>query len=93
MPRPCKRRRIRGKPFTFYFKPRGIKLVELDEIVLSLAEFEALRLIDLNGIAQEEAAKLMHVSQPTLSRILNSARKKVADAIVNAKAIKIEQDN
>ena len=72
MPRPCKRRRVRGRPNSSYFKPAGIKLKEIDEINLSLSEFEAIRLIDLNETPQEQAATQMQISQPTLSRILKS---------------------
>jgi predicted DNA-binding protein (UPF0251 family) len=90
MPRPCKRRRVRGRPNSSYFKPAGERIVNLEETELNLAEFEALRLIDLNEIPQEEACKRMQISQPTLSRILKSARKKIADAIINGKAIKIQ---
>lgn len=89
MPRPCKKRRIRGRPNSSYFKPAGIRLSEIDESQLSLSEFESIRLVDLNEVPQEEAGKQMNVSQSTLSRILKSGRKKIADAIVNGKAIKI----
>lgn len=92
MPRPCKLRRIRGQPNFSYFKPAGVRLVDLEESILTLPEFEAIRLVDLNDISQEEAGEKMQVSQSTLSRILNSARKKIADAIANGKAIKIEKD-
>jgi len=91
MPRPCKQRRIRGRPDSSYFKPVGKRMFELQEIVLTLPEFEAIRLIDLNGIPQEEAGNKMQISQPTLSRILKSARNKIADAIINGKAIRIEK--
>jgi len=91
MPRPCIRRRVRGKPNSSYFKPSGIRMIELDEIILSLSEFEAIRLIDFNGIEQGKAGKQMNISQPTLSRVLKSARKKISDAIINGKAIKIEK--
>jgi uncharacterized protein len=91
MPRPCKRRRIRGNPNSSYFKPAGIRMIELKESVLSMPEFEAIRLVDLNEISQERAGKQMQVSQATLSRILQVGRKKIADAIVNGKAIKIEK--
>jgi len=90
MPRPCKRRRIRGNPDSSYFKPAGIRMIDLKESVLDLSEFESIRLVDLNGITQEEAGKQMQISQSTLSRILKSGRKKIADAIINSKAIKIE---
>jgi len=90
MPRPHKRRRVRGKPNSSYFKPAGIRLVDLNEIELSLSEFEAIRLVDLNEVSQTEAGAKMQISQSTLSRILSSGRKNIADAIVNGKAIKIE---
>ncbi len=90
MPRPCKRRRIHGRPNSSYFKPAGIRLIELEETVLTMPEFEAIRLIDLENLEQERAAQQMQVSQPTLSRILKQARKKIADALTNGKAIKIE---
>ncbi len=90
MPRPCKQRRVRGIPNSSYFKPAGIKMRCLEETLLTLSEFEALRLIDFEEIPQEKAAKQMEISQPTLSRILKSGRRKIADAIINGKAIKIE---
>jgi uncharacterized protein len=91
MPRPCKRRRVRGRPNSSYFKPAGIRMIELEESVLTMSEFEAIRLVDLNEVPQEEAGKEMQISQSTLSRILKTGRKKIADAIVNGKAIKIEK--
>ena len=90
MPRPCRRRRVRGRPNSSYFKPSGIEMFKLQEIVLTLPEFEAIRLIDFQEIEQNQAAKQMEISQPTLSRLLKSARKKISDAIINGKAIKIE---
>jgi predicted DNA-binding protein (UPF0251 family) len=77
-------------PGATYFKPAGIRMVELEEIVLTMGEFEAIRLCDEQSIDQKEAAKKMKISQPTLHRTLLSARKKVADAIVNGKSIRIE---
>lgn len=91
MPRPCKKRRVRGRPNSCWFKPAGSKLKELDEVVLDLSEFEAIRLVDLEGVEQVEACKKMEISQPTLSRILKSARKKISQAIVRGKAIRIEK--
>ena len=93
MPRPCKRRRIRGRPNSSYFKPVGVRLIEIEESILSLSEFESIRLVDLNEVPQEEAGRQMQISQSTLSRILKSGRKKIADAIVNGKAIKIEKED
>lgn len=90
-PRLC--RRVRFNPDVTYFKPRGIPMVELEESILHVDEYEAVRLKDLDGLEQEECAKKMKISQPTFHRLVLSARKKIADAIVNGKAIKIEGGN
>lgn len=90
-PRLC--RRVRFNPNVTYFKPRGIPLRELEETILNVDEFEAVRLKDLEGLEQEECAKKMNISQPTFHRLVLSARKKIADAIINGKAIKIEGGN
>ena len=66
-------------------------MIELEESVLTMPEFEAIRLVDLNEVEQKKAGKQMQVSQSTLSRILKTGRKKIADAIVNGKAIKIDK--
>jgi uncharacterized protein len=65
-------------------------MIDLEESELSLPEFESIRLVDLENVSQEIAGETMEISQSTLSRILKSGRKKIADAIVNGKAIKIE---
>jgi len=93
MARPRLCRRILAEPDVTYFKPRGIPLRELEETILSVDEFEAVRLKDLEGLEQEECAKKMNISQPTFHRLVLSARKNIADAIVNGKAIKIEGGN
>jgi len=90
MVRPRRIRRISFQPESTYFKPAGIPLNSLAESILSFPELEAARLIDFEGKSQIETAKKMKVSQPTLSRLLKSARKKLADAIINSKAIKIQ---
>ena len=90
MPRPCIRRRVRGSPNSSYFKPAGISMRNLEESSLTMSEFEAIRLVDFKEISQEDAGVQMKVSQSTLSRILKAGRKKIADAIVNGKAIKIK---
>ncbi len=64
----------------------------LEESVLNISEFEAMRLIDFKEISQKKAAKQMQISQPTLSRILKTGRKKISDAIINGKAIKIKNE-
>ena len=90
MPRPRLCRRVRFWPGVTHFKPAGIRLAEINEVVLSMGEFEAIRLCDLEEISQKDAAKKMNVSQPTLQRTLASARKKIADALANGKSIRIE---
>ncbi len=91
MPRPKIPRRISFEPNAIYFKPRGIPLFQLSEEELTYDEVEALRLHDASGINQIKCAKLMEISQPTFARILESARMKVAKAIVHGKAIKISK--
>jgi len=92
MVRPIKPRRVFFDPKAVYFKPRAIPLSMLDEVELSLDEIEALRLCDLEELDQIEAAKKMKISQSTLSRILISARKKIAQALIEGKAIKIKRE-
>ncbi len=91
MPRPCRCRRVRGKPRAYLFKPAGIPVKQLDESVLNFAEFEAVRLKDYLKLEQKECAEKMNVSQPTFHRILLLARNKIAQAIVDGKVIKIEK--
>ena len=89
MVRPIKPRRVFFDPDVTYFKPRAVPLSMLEEVVLGIDELEALRLCDLKNLEQTEAAKKMKVSQSTLQRILTSARKKIAEALIEGKAIKI----
>jgi uncharacterized protein len=89
MTRPCKCRRISGQPRSFLFKPCGVSFQELEETCLTLDELEAIRLADLEEFYQEEAALRMGVSRQTFGNIIRSAHGKVADALVNAKALKI----
>lgn len=90
MPRPRRHRFVEKKPEVTYFKPAGVRMKDLDDSVLTVDEFEAVRLKDLESMDQSLAAKKMGISQPTFHRLVLSARKKIADAIVNGKAIKIE---
>jgi len=90
MPRPPKCRRVAFLPNVTYFKPAGIPLRALEEALLSLEEAESIRLKDLEGLEQKEGAEKMNVSRPTFQRVLASARKKIADALLNGKAIRIE---
>ena len=91
MVRPIKPRRILFNPNVTYFKPRAVSLMELEEVSLSADELEAIRLCDFKDMDQIEAAKNLKISQSTLSRILISAHKKIAEALVEGKAIKIEK--
>lgn len=90
MPRPRRCRRVRFNPNVTFFKPSGVRKSELEESILTVDEFEAIRLKDLECLEQEEAAKKMDISQPTFHRLIMAARKKVADALVNGKALRIE---
>ena len=90
MPRPRICRRVHCEPGFNYFKPRGVPLARLEHVQLAVDEFEAIRLNDLEGLEQTKAAEKMQISQPTFHRTLESARKKVADALINGKAIRIE---
>ncbi len=90
MARPRNCRRVGSMPGSNYFKPRGIPLSMLEEIVLNVDEFEAIRLADLESLYQEKAAEKMNVSRQTFGRIVETAHKKVAEALVKGKALKIE---
>jgi len=90
MARPKCPRRVGAAPVATYYKPIGIPMSALDEVVLELDEFEALRLADLEGMYQQQASEAMGVSRPTFARVVEMARKKVADALVHGKALRIE---
>ena len=90
MPRPFRCRRVRCRPDANYYKPRGIPTDLLEEVNLNMDELEAMRLADLEGKYQEDAAKKMNVSRQTFGNIISSAHKKIADVLVNSKALKIE---
>lgn len=72
------------------FKPAGVPACALEQVTLTLDEVEALRLADLNGLYQEQAAAQMKISRPTFSRIIEEARRKVADALIHGKALRLE---
>ena len=93
MPRPQKRRCVNSWPGADYFKPRGIPLTELEISQLSIDEYEAMRLYDVDGLDQTQAAEMMNISRPTFGRIIASAHKKVAEALVYGKAIRIGGGN
>ncbi|MBU3905109.1 MAG: DUF134 domain-containing protein [Nanoarchaeota archaeon] len=90
MPRPRKGRNIRFRAKSNYYKPAGIPIRELEEIVMSKEEMEALRLKNSEDLDQGEASKKMNISQPTFHRTLTGAYKKITEALVKGKAIRIE---
>ena len=93
MVRPLKDRLVSFNSDVSSFKPRGIPLVQLDEVVLTVDEREAIRLSDLLGLSHEEAGRRMGVSRATFGRIIQRARRAVADALINGKAINVEGGN
>jgi predicted DNA-binding protein (UPF0251 family) len=80
-------------PEISFFKPRGIPMLDLAEVCITVDEREALRLADLDGLSHEDAGQCMGVSRATFGRILHRARQTVADALINGKAIKIDGGN
>lgn len=90
MARPLSCRRVSTEPPSKFFKPRGIPLAGLEAVTMTVDECEAIRLADLEGLYQEGAAERMGISRPTFGRIIDSAHKKIADALVNGKALEIK---
>jgi uncharacterized protein len=90
MARPKCCRRVSQLPSCTIFKPVGVPISALDEIVLSMDEFEALRLADLEGLYQEQAAERMAVSRQTFARIVQDARRKVAQVLSEGRVLRIE---
>lgn len=93
MVRPKKNRVVAFKPEISYFKPRGIPMVDLEEVKLTVDERESIRLSDLMGLSYEDAGRSMGVSRATFGRIIQRARKIVADALINGKAINVDGGN
>lgn len=93
MVRPQKHRRVAFNPEISYFKPRGIPMFDLEEVRLTVDQREAIRLSDLLGMSHEDAGRRMGVSRATFGRIVQRARKAVADALINGKAINVEGGN
>ena len=90
MVRPQKNRRVAFNPEISYFKPRGIPMMQLEEVRLTVDEREAIRLSDLLGMSHEEAGRCMGVSRATFGRIIQNGRRAIADALINGKAINVE---
>jgi predicted DNA-binding protein (UPF0251 family) len=91
--RPQKDRFVACDPTISYFKPRGVPLREMEEVRLTIDQMEALRLADLEGMSQEAAGKQMGVSRATFGRIIQQARRVVAEALIHGKAILMEGGN
>lgn len=89
MPNRRRYRRIEGPPRMEGYKPFGVPMRELKSVVMSLEEYEALRLADYENLTHEEAAKKMNISRPTFTRLYDKSRKNVAKAFVEGKAIVI----
>ena len=89
MSRPRLCRKIRFNPNITYFKPQGVPMRLLEVVELTAEEVEALRLKNIKDLDQIECAKLMRTSQSTFQRILSSAYKKITEALIKGKAIKI----
>lgn len=90
MTRPKTLRLIDTIPTVKWFKPSGVKMCDLEEVSLTFDEIEAVRLADLESLYQEKVAERMGVSRQTVGRILVTARKKIAEALVNGKAIRLD---
>ena len=93
MAKPKKDRRVQYPPSVVYFKPQGIPMVRLEQETLSVDEYEAIRLVDKDGLDQQQAARRMGISRATCARIVESAHRKVATALTEGKAIRIEGGN
>ena len=93
MPRPTKFRNVGFFPENTYFIPLGKPKCEIEEIVLKLEELEAMRLKDIKELSQEECAERMKISRQTFQNIIDSARKKTAQALTEGKAINISGGN
>lgn len=91
MPRPCKNRRVSIDPACYYFKPRGIPMDNLEEVILEHDELEALKLADFLALSHEAGADKMKISRATFGRIIEKARYKITDCILNGKAIRINE--
>ncbi len=93
MARPKKCRIVEELPGVTYFKPRGVPIRYLKEYILTIDELESIKLSDYSGLDQEQASEKMGISRQTFGRILNEARKKIANAIITGGAIRIEGGN
>jgi len=93
MARPKKIKFVENTPGVSYFKPRGIPLSKLEEVGLTVEELEALRLVEYLELQHQQAARKMRVSRTTFQRVLHSAHRKITDALINGRAIRIRGGN
>lgn len=90
MSRPKQQRKMSSPPLMMGYKPFGIPRHELETVILNFDEFESIRLLDYEGLMQEQAAERMNVSRSTLTRIYENARRTIAKAFIEGKMIVIE---
>ena len=90
MPRPRKKRKVNAPPQMVGFKPFGIALCKAEQVVMQYEEYETIKLVIYDALSQEVAADKMEISRPTLTRIYNSALKKIGEAFVEGKSIIIQ---
>lgn len=93
MSRPHKERRIEQLPPVTHYKPAGVPLRELEEITLNIDEMEAIRLADIEQLDQASAAERMEISRPTFHRIVNTAHQKIAAALWQGYALRVDGGN
>lgn len=93
MPRPEKNRKVHLPPLMKGFKPYGLQICKTESIRLTFEEYESLRLVSYNMLSQKEAAKMMNVSRPTLTRVYNKAIKNISKAFIEGRRIEIEGGN
>lgn len=90
MPRPRKWRKVCGLPQSDRFGPLNHTINQEHFVIMTVEEYETIRLIDLEGFTQEECSKQMHIARTTVQSIYNNARKKIAESLVNGKVLRIE---
>lgn len=93
MSRPQKKRKVFNPPKMLGFKPFGIAKCDREQVIMQIDEYEAFKLVNYDNLPQDKAAEMMEVSRPTLTRIYNSALKKISEAFVEGKTIKIHGGN
>lgn len=93
MRNPYRKRRIDSPPKFYHFKPAGIPSRALNSIILSVDEFEAIRLADFNNLDHQEASELMNISRPTFTRLIEKARQKVAKVLIEGSELIVEGGN